>query len=103
MCDCIENEDERDLGPAVDPDDLMARTREIEARKPGGRVPEALWPVFFGLRSGSIPGHHLQRMLASRATALAFLTARAASHRTRSGLGHIQCSSEQIGASRRPE
>ena len=59
----------------------MERSREIEARKIGDRVPERLWPVFFGLSSGSIPWPHHQRMVASRETALAFLTASAPARR----------------------
>lgn len=74
MCDCFEgDEDSRPAETAIPLAALMERTRTVEARKGGDRVPEALWPVFFGLRSGSIPWAHHQRMLASRETALAFL------------------------------
>ncbi len=82
MCDCLEGEDTDDAAElTVLLDELMERTRAVDARKSGDRVPDALWPVFFGLRSGSIPWAHHQRMVASRGTALAFLTARAASWR----------------------
>jgi hypothetical protein len=82
MCDCLEGEDTDDaVELAVPLAELIERTRAVDARKSGDRVPEALWPVFFGLRSGSIPWAHHQRMVASRETALAFLTARAASRR----------------------
>ncbi|HEX2552301.1 MAG TPA: hypothetical protein VHL98_01280 [Microvirga sp.] len=86
MCDCLEGEDDAGAaGPAVPLDALMARTRALEARKPGERVPDRLWPVFFGLASGSIPWPHHQRMLACRQTAFAFLAAdRAARRRARS-------------------
>ena len=53
MCDCLEGEeDDPAAATAVPLADLMERTRAVEARKAGERVPEGLWPIFFGLRSG---------------------------------------------------
>jgi hypothetical protein len=94
MCDCLEGEDTDDAAElAVPLAELMERTRAVDARKSGDRVPDALWPVFFGLRSGSIPWAHHQRMVASRGTALAFLTARAAARRAGSR-GTLCCTAE---------
>jgi hypothetical protein len=82
MCDCLEGEETAmDPGCAIPLAVLMERTRAAEVRIAGERVPERLWPVFFGLSSGSIPWPHHQRMVASRQTALAFLAASAPSRR----------------------
>ncbi len=95
MCDCLEGEDTDDAVELTVPlDELMERTRAVDDRKSGERVPEALWPVFFGLRSGSIPWAHHQRMVASRGTALAFLTTRAASRRA--GSRRMLCCTVEI-------
>ncbi|MEJ1156893.1 hypothetical protein [Prosthecomicrobium sp. N25] len=74
MCDCAEETD-GDEGEAVpvEADVLMARARAVEAGRPGERVPDALWPVFFGLTSGTIPWRHHLRMVDCRRTALGFL------------------------------
>jgi hypothetical protein len=94
MCDCLEGE-ESDGAPelTVPLAALMERTQALEARKPGDRVPEALWPIFFGQRSGSIAWPHHQRMLACRTTALALLTA-SASARRRGCLAGLRCAVE---------
>ncbi len=95
MCDCLEGEDDdRAAQPAIPLGILMERSREIEARKIGDRVPDELWAVFFGLRSGSIPWMHHQRMLVSRETALAFLSASVTSRR-RYGRGSDLCCTEE--------
>ncbi len=82
MCDCLEGEEvSADPACGIPLALLMERTRAAEGRMAGDRVPDRLWPVFFGLSSGSIPWLHHQRMVASRETALAFLTASAPARR----------------------
>ena len=98
MCDCLEGEaDDPAAGTAVPLADLMERTRAVEARKAGERVPEGLWQIFFGLRSGSIPWRHHLRMVASHETALAFLSASAVSRRRFGRPPRLCCTSAAEG------
>jgi hypothetical protein len=100
MCDCFEgDEDERTADVSVDFPALIERTRAVEACKAGDPVPEALWSVFFGLQSGSIPWSLHQRMLASREVALAFLKARADFHRSHAKQARIRCTVADSGRS----
>jgi hypothetical protein len=73
MCDCSEGEERDTAEPAVSLESLMERSRDADARMGGGLVPDNLWPIFFGVRSGSIPWGHHARMLACREAALASL------------------------------
>ena len=74
MCDCRDEDGDPDAPPAGVPiDRLVARTRAVERRRPGEPVPEALWPVFFGESSGTIPWRHHARMVACREIALAMV------------------------------
>ena len=92
MCDCLEGEEvSADPAPGIPLALLMERTRAAEGRMAGDRVPERLWPVFFGLSSGSIPWLHHQRMVASRETALAFLAASAPSRRRYARSPGLRC------------
>ncbi len=91
MCDCLEGEEaSADPASGIPLTILMERTRAAEGRMAGERVPERLWPVFFGLSSGSIPWSHHQRMVTSRETALTFLTV-AAPARRRFGRHSVLC------------
>jgi hypothetical protein len=92
MCDCLEGEEATaDPASAIPLALLMERTRTAEGRMAGERVPERLWPVFFGLSSGSIPWTHHQRMVASRESALAFLAASAPSRRRYARSSVLRC------------
>jgi hypothetical protein len=89
MCDCAEGDEDVEGGqPAVPLGLLMERTRAVAARAGGEPVPDALWSVFFGLASGSIPWPQHRRMMACRDTALKFLALRAAS---RNGVEDLRC------------
>ena len=101
MCDCLEGEEVSD-DPAcgIPLALLMERTRAAEGRMAGERVPEGLWPVFYGLSSGSIPWAHHQRMVASRAAALTILALRAASHRRFARGSALRCTDGPDGAVR---
>jgi hypothetical protein len=81
MCGYQDDEEDRAVEPDVPLAALIERTRAVEACKPGDRVPEALWAIFFGSESGAIPWGHYERMLVSRQTAVALITASAASRR----------------------
>ena len=92
MCDCLEGEEvSADPASGIPLALLMERTRAAEGRMAGDRVPERLWPVFFGLSSGSIPWLHHQRMVTSRETAMAFLAASAPSRRRYARSPGLRC------------
>lgn len=75
MCDCRDDEEEdaAALPAGVSAGRLAARTREVERRRGGEAVPEALWAIFFGEASGTIPWRHHERMLSCRTAALGMM------------------------------
>ncbi len=99
MCDCLEGEEvSADLASTIPLAILMERTRAAESRMAGDRVSGGLWPVFFGLSSGSIPWPHHQRMVASREMALAFLAASAPSRRRFARSSALRCTNVLDGS-----
>lgn len=91
MCDCLGDDEAGPAEIAVPLPALMDRTRAVEARMAGERVPADLWPVFFGLATGSLPWRHHVRMLESRSLAMAFLTVGSAARRRWGRRAEMRC------------
>jgi hypothetical protein len=71
MCESCDEEDMRGgAEPLVVTEALVEWTRKIEAEMAGTRVPDDLWPIFFGARGGSIDWQNFERMARSREAAL---------------------------------
>lgn len=62
-------------------EELVARTRVIEASMAGTRVPEAAWTAFFGAACGAIDWGHFERMFLARKSAAAFLAIQSSGRR----------------------
>lgn len=63
------------------PDELVARTRAVEASMSGERVPEDAWGAFFSPACGAIDWAHFERMFLARKAAAAFLAVQASTRR----------------------
>jgi hypothetical protein len=61
--------------------ELVARTRAIEASMAGTPVPEAAWTAFFGAACSAIDWGHFERMFLARKSAAAFLAIQASGWR----------------------
>jgi hypothetical protein len=60
--------------PYVAPaDDVVRRTREVEAAMPGERVPEAAWALYFSPLCEPIPPQQFRRMFMARRAAVTYL------------------------------
>ena len=60
--------------PYVPPaDDVVLRTREVEAAMDGERVPEAAWSLYFSPSCEPIPPQHFRRMFMARRAAVTYL------------------------------
>jgi hypothetical protein len=66
--------------PYVPPaQEVVQRTREVEARMVGGScVPESAWQAFFSEGCASIRPDHFMRMFAARQAAVSYLAVNAA-------------------------
>ncbi len=84
MCGITSREDSNEFRAFRPPsEELVARTRAIEAAMQGGLVPEAQWTTFFGADCGAIAWQHFERMFSARKAAASYLAinARAADAR----------------------
>lgn len=64
--------------PYVDPaDDVVRRTREVEASMQGERVPEAAWSLYFSASCEPIPPDQFRRMFMARRAAVTYLAVQA--------------------------
>lgn len=60
--------------PYVPPaEDVVRRTREVEAGMDGERVPEAAWSLFFSPACEPIPAGQFRRMFMARRAAVTYL------------------------------
>jgi hypothetical protein len=96
MCDCSGDDEAEPAEIAFPLPALMDRTRAVEARMAGERVPCDLWPVFFGLASGSLPWRHHARMLESRRLAMAFLAMGTAARRRSRRRAKMRCTDPRL-------
>lgn len=68
MCSACEDEA---IAPYIPTDrELVRRAREIEARLPGERVPEAAWDIYFNFAGGAIAWRDFQRIQQSHRDAV---------------------------------
>ncbi|HWA39746.1 MAG TPA: hypothetical protein VG873_17965 [Burkholderiales bacterium] len=72
-------------------EELVARTRSIEASLPGARVPEEAWAAFFGAACVAIDWGHFERMFEARKAAAAYLAVLASARRRRPAADAFRC------------
>ena len=71
---CAESAVDNIYRPFVPPaDEVVARTREIEAAMAGERVPESAWSSFFSAGCEPIAPAHFHRMFSARQAAVTYL------------------------------
>lgn len=86
---CAESAVDSIYRPFVPPsEEVVRRTREIEAAMAGETVPESAWSVFFSAGCEPIAPAHFHRMFAARQAAVTYLainTTTRQRHRSRTG------------------
>ena len=92
MCGTFRPEDGNLYRAFVPPsDEIVARTRAVEASMDGARVPEGAWSAFFSAACGAIDWAHFERMFLARKAAAAFLAVQAPSRRRARPRSSFRC------------
>jgi hypothetical protein len=92
MCGTYRPEDGNVYRAYVPPsNDLVGRTRAIEASMAGERVPEDAWATFFSAACGAIEWVHFERMFQARNAAATYLSIETSSPRRARAASAFRC------------
>lgn len=74
---------------------VMERTRLVEARMEGERVPEAAWQAFFSPACSAIKFTHFERMFLARKAAVTYLAIQSSSRRRQRPTSPFRCVADE--------